>query len=249
MYEFEEKYVLFIDVLGWSSAQSEGSAELSKALSVAQALAEAFEEGCKKVEETGHRATPRFELFSDSMIVTIPYIEGEVYWPEEVLFSICKRIATATLPHGFLVRGGITKGSIFHNAERNICFGPALIRAYELESRVAQFPRIVIDPDLVGFLEIHDNILEDDAKKVGLQRAKSTRKMDDGVSFVDYLAPRLLNSGKVSDHEKIAFESSIRFAKKIANNQHSDPSIQQKYQWYRTYTRAVETDFSVKRIR
>jgi hypothetical protein len=46
---------------------------------------------------------------------------------------------------GFLLRGGVTIGQIVH--EKDVVFGPALNRAYEIESTVAVMPRIVIDTD------------------------------------------------------------------------------------------------------
>lgn len=47
---------------------------------------------------------------------------------------------------GFLLRGGITIGEIVHDGE--CVFGPALNRAYELESQIAKYPRFVLDPDI-----------------------------------------------------------------------------------------------------
>lgn len=40
-------------------------------------------------------------------------------------------------------------------------YGPAIVRAYELESEVAQYPRIVIGHEVVRFLEAHKNNPED----------------------------------------------------------------------------------------
>jgi hypothetical protein len=45
---------------------------------------------------------------------------------------------------GFWIRGGITIGELVHN--NDVVFGPALNRAHELESKVAEYPRIIFDP-------------------------------------------------------------------------------------------------------
>ena len=47
---------------------------------------------------------------------------------------------------GVWVRGGVTVGNILHDDD--VVFGPALNRAYELESKVAKFPRIVLDVEI-----------------------------------------------------------------------------------------------------
>jgi hypothetical protein len=54
---------------------------------------------------------------------------------------------------GLLIRGAITIGDIVH--DDSIVFGPALNRAYELESQQAIYPRIILDPDVGdGFGEL-----------------------------------------------------------------------------------------------
>jgi hypothetical protein len=61
-----------------------------------------------------------------------------------------------------LLRGGVAEGDIIHDEEG--VFGPALIRAYELESRIAMFPRVVVDEPVMridriaGFHFIEDNV-------------------------------------------------------------------------------------------
>ena len=71
------------------------------------------------------------------------------------LFQIASAI------NGFLLRGGITIGSIVHDEES--AFGPGLNRAYQLESQIAKFPRFVLDPTCIeslgdlGELPIEEN--------------------------------------------------------------------------------------------
>src|ERR1700734_1453383 len=51
---------------------------------------------------------------------------------------------------GFLLRGGITVGEVVHDDE--CVFGPGLVRAYELESKKAYYPRFVLDHDVAAEL-------------------------------------------------------------------------------------------------
>src|SRR5260370_5397384 len=46
--------------------------------------------------------------------------------------------------NGFLMRGGVTVGDVIHEDEA--VFGPGLNRAYYLESKIATYPRIMLDP-------------------------------------------------------------------------------------------------------
>ena len=55
------------------------------------------------------------------------------------------RYQIAAALKGFYVRGAVTVGNLFHDAA--CVFGPALVRAHDLELRKAKFPRIILDPD------------------------------------------------------------------------------------------------------
>jgi len=55
------------------------------------------------------------------------------------------RYQIAAALNGFYLRGAATVGNLIHDTA--CVFGPALIRAYELESKEAKFPRIILDPD------------------------------------------------------------------------------------------------------
>ncbi|GAB4212808.1 MAG: hypothetical protein OHK0013_35990 [Sandaracinaceae bacterium] len=89
-------------------------------------------------------------------------------------------------PQGVLIRGAITHGDVF--TDGSTVFGPALVRAYELESGNAVYPRIIVDPELLQFFDDgkfgpahHDHSWESGHVQELLDRA------EDGFWFVDYL--------------------------------------------------------------
>ena len=89
------------------------------------------------------------------------------------------------------VRGGvdIAWGAEIRPGE---LYGPAVIRAYELESEVAQYPRIVIGHEVVRFLEAHRNNSGDDAAiRANQEYARHCLDMlaqdDDGYWILHYL--------------------------------------------------------------
>ena len=87
---------------------------------------------------------------------------------------------------GVLVRGGLTFGKI--SVRNGSIFGPAFIEAYDLESKVAVYPRIVVSPQalgalLAGKLALHaGNSIAHDVKGI----RNLIRQGDDGVWFIDY---------------------------------------------------------------
>jgi hypothetical protein len=85
---------------------------------------------------------------------------------------------------GILLRGGIASGLVLSDPKGNGIFGPALIDAYMLESRHAQYPRIVLHPAL---LELHAISRENGLGIYAEDGVLLTRASEDGFYFVDYL--------------------------------------------------------------
>ena len=56
---------------------------------------------------------------------------------------------------GILTRGGIAIGPTVH--EDDLIYGEGMIEAHNIESTVANFPRIVIDPKVFSCLDVKDN--------------------------------------------------------------------------------------------
>jgi hypothetical protein len=96
--------------------------------------------------------------FSDNVVISLK--------PGKIVASLLLALATmvlATASRGFYIRGGVAVGDIIHDDE--IVFGPGLNRAYELESKLAKFPRVVVDQavldecgEIAGFSSCEDGI-------------------------------------------------------------------------------------------
>ncbi len=95
-----------------------------------------------------------------------------VFWLQRGLLSL-----------GIRTRGGICRGHILHS--RNFVIGEAMVRAYRLESRVAVFPRAVLDEEIIEAL-----VCEPIPEGIAVFRnriAHMIRVDRDGQHFVDYL--------------------------------------------------------------
>lgn len=80
--------------------------------------------------------------------------------------------------HGILIRGGISRGWMMLGSDE--IFGEGMVRSYQLESKIAVFPRIVLDPYLV---------VDDEGKD--LRGFDCPKKTDgDGVVYLDVFRKR-----------------------------------------------------------
>jgi hypothetical protein len=98
--------------------------------------------------ETTHRIHPSVSTFSDHIIASYSISRIEASDGKSKAFTIMFHLsrlvpaAIAALGLGFLIRGGVAFGKLHHSG--GVVFGPALIEAVRLESRIAIYPRIVV---------------------------------------------------------------------------------------------------------
>ena len=94
----------------------------------------------------------KMKIFSDNIIIA-----REVPSEEDLSFLINQMIGVAAcfqfllLGSGWPSRGGLTLGDLY--MDETFVWGSGLVRAYELESKIAVFPRIVIDPNMMEIIK------------------------------------------------------------------------------------------------
>ncbi|NQT26398.1 hypothetical protein HQ585_13680 [candidate division KSB1 bacterium] len=107
------------------------------------------------------------------------------------LLGITASVFYTGLSKGIVSRGSIDVG-IGSDFFKNEIYGPILGRAYELESTMAKYPRIVIGPGLVQYiqaeLENPGNSHENNISKLFARKCKELIIVDkDGVAILDYM--------------------------------------------------------------
>lgn len=142
MPRYEARIILFLDFLGFKEIVEhtrEDAAYLNELLSAIDRLHSIGR------DEADLYRTQCITTFSDSVVLS--YATGE----ESAVFYLLSDVALAVIDlaiRGFLVRGAVTFGELLHT--KKYLVGPAMVRAYELESQVAKYPRVLLDPKLIG---------------------------------------------------------------------------------------------------
>lgn len=142
--------------------------------------------------------------FSDSIVRCTPLDDQQGWRSSQALL---RELEDLTYLQGelaaknILLRGGIAAGRIYVGPMG--IFGPALIEAYLLESKHAQYPRIVLHPDLSNR---HATPGTDGLGIYARDGLRLTRTIGDDFQFVDYLRnfPREVHDYSWSDREEIA---------------------------------------------
>ena len=134
---YERRVVIFYDVLGWQS-HIERAAKTKEDVNLLRRVV------LKMVRAPRMRKDLeiRVSTFSDNVVISQkPGPNTPKLMMQLAIFQLASAVS------GFLLRGGITVGDLIHEDE--VVFGPGLNRAYYLESKIANFPRFVLDPNCI----------------------------------------------------------------------------------------------------
>ncbi|TAE14412.1 MAG: hypothetical protein EAZ47_08440 [Bacteroidetes bacterium] len=151
--KYERRIVLFLDVLGFRKLIEENPKAVGKTnRKVAFILKEFQSFFGKKVPEV-YKTSKKICRFSDSVAISMKTGSNEDFG----LLLDRLRILQAQLLMGEVVlRGGISIGAMVHTSKA--MFGPAFLKAYDLESKKAKYPRIILDDDILKELGNEPNL-------------------------------------------------------------------------------------------
>ncbi|KUH41411.1 hypothetical protein [Bacillus mycoides] len=228
---YEERIIVFIDILGFKNHINQTVQDpsffvkMQNVLNYLSKLKHDNDNGILAQKEIGREVT----VFSDSIVVSYPInLPGSVFY---LLLDIV-HLQLEMLSYGILMRGGVTVGKLCH--DDNIVYGPAMIEAYELESNVAVYPRVVVDKkSFEAAIQYPLN-----PPKQELEHISDLINEDfDGQYYVDFIS----QWQEVEDQDdyfkalgtiKIIIENAI-------HDYQSKPAILVKYQWLKKYFNSV----------
>lgn len=185
-----------------------------------------MDEFYEKMKSTAGPKRVRITTFSDSIVFSCA---ADSEGLTDFRYFLTK-LLVYTSPFKLLIRGGITCGSLVHTDD--LIFGPAMNDAYYLESKVANYPRIVVGEKFEEFIE---ELGEDNLTY--LVKQELIRNENETISYIDCLA---LSTNKVAQNmckadayemllnEKSTIETLIKDA-------HEDPKVASKLEWYVEY--------------
>lgn len=169
--EVKNHIILFLDILGYKNLIqncNDIKAEnlyLCKIHDLMENLSNYIEKRNADVDEKnrGHNLRlSRFKslIFSDNILFFAPYEnETDMYNLYMNLLYGLSEFLVQYAKEDIFFRGAITKGNLYYDDTLHFVFGSGLVRAYELESEVAVYPRVIIDdclnpsPILVGLAQ------------------------------------------------------------------------------------------------
>ncbi len=130
--------------------------------------------------------------FSDCTVISSSEANRDASY--RVIEAACS-LGVRLLEIGLFCRGGVTRGDLFH--QNGIVFGPGMVRAYELESKSAIYPRVIIEDEIA-----EDEKLKSIYHALGGGTAPIRKADGDGLYYIDFYQ-RFIQSSEQSKVDKV----------------------------------------------
>jgi hypothetical protein len=174
---YEERFIAFIDVLGFGALVSASGEDGEGSVATIKRIGDAILCSREELEDLLSGSSDFvFTQFSDSFVISTEAANATERFGLSQFALAVRAVIDCFLGSELVLRGGVSRGKLIHTDK--LLFGPAMNRAYELESRIAGVPRIIFDPN---FPDLHGNMMPVMPEYV----ARDT----DGLFYVDYFTP------------------------------------------------------------
>lgn len=218
--QYARRLVLFIDFLGFKETVEQTVRDPDALRRLIKALRE-----IRKIDDDGASGDHIVTQFSDSIVVSYRVTERSgVFW---LLNSIALAVIELT-NFGYLLRGAVTVGDLYHTSDHVV--GPAMVRAYQMESKEAKYPRVIVDPEVISSARHYRSELHLPEEEEAYVRRFLTPD-DDGRLFVNYISwESVVEVAGIDDDQYPRYLAQI--SKHLDTGLgHQDPRVLEKYLW------------------
>ncbi|MCO5795189.1 MAG: hypothetical protein ACT6R2_14045 [Blastomonas fulva] len=142
---YDKRIILFIDFLGFKEVVERTKTDVDEFSRLIDAL-----ESIGVAGELTTNASQQVTQFSDSLVISYKVSETSgVFWMVNAIALTLIQL----VGQGYLLRGAVTIGKLYHTQRHLV--GPAMLTAYEMESKVACVPRVIFDPKIIKAARRH----------------------------------------------------------------------------------------------
>jgi hypothetical protein len=160
---YQQGIVYFIDILG-----SKNINDFDKKYTINSIFHNILEKNQSMNQLLNHTIYERrIYVFSDCAYIIYHYKENTPENKKEILNLFRTSLYNTSfvilelLKNHVLCRGGVSIGDVYFEKDRNLIFGPAIEQAYFFESKIAKYPRIIINEAWAKkYLEMEQNYYE-----------------------------------------------------------------------------------------
>ena len=158
----------------------------------------------------------KYKIFSDNILICEEIDDKNPQKAVLDVFAIVEKIELFMMKIGALfIRGAVSIDDLHYS--ENFVYGKALLKTYNLESKVANYPRVIIDESIVNIIiDLKIPVLQD----------------NDKLYFYDFLQARINRGGERLSQELATLRGNILVNLKSKN---INPKILEKMEWLINY--------------
>lgn len=143
-YTYQNRLCLFLDILGFSALVKGQDCDV--VYQIIRKIKRELKSSKDYMEKIG--SSPIATTFSDCIVLSVEVKNEDVAEASNILVTATVKMLQDTyLNQAIALRGGMAYGKLYHKGDG--VFGPAMIKAYELESQYADWPRVIFDRSVV----------------------------------------------------------------------------------------------------
>jgi len=211
--DYRERYVAFMDVLGFSQLVSDADHQPHKR-EVILAIIESLRTTLSEIPPTNFR----FTQFSDCIAVSADRSRDGII----AIFSGCAALVTDLLQLGVMLRGGIAVGNLVHTSD--VLFGTGLLSALA-HDRSGGSPRIALQNDVMS-----------DAREWGYDDLTRTDHIDGHpMLHVLWEFENAGTGGAMQPLIRTAAGKIVRHVRGNTSREDLPPDVQAKWTWMGNY--------------
>ena len=222
---FDQHIIAYIDFLGSKERMKEEDSYSS--LFYLKVLLEGIKKKASFIKSINFIDDFTTKIFSDNMVIA-QKINKDILCDQIIsminLLSLLQ--FEAFFQFGFPLRGGITIGEL--SIDDSVVWGTGLIKAYQIENKLANYPRIIVSQEVIDAYKQCQN--------ASINIFAMIKQDKDGYWFVDYLtaAPNL----------KLIPQISASLLQKAKLCVEKDDRVKQKINWIISYFNSYCNEFA-----
>lgn len=201
--QVERRHVLYCDLLGFSNYSLSKSFAPARCLRLFRGLDKMVAQASIDIDPSvpelesqripDYIVKPEATYFSDAIVISTPPTNVDAIWLCEAAAMIQKQICH----HGFLVRGSIVTGDMYHSG--NTLFGPAIARAVALEKRGSPPVIVVSDETLKCFRHARTR---QDTEIVKIRECQLIAHQNSRVPYIDPFSHAKISTNQPIIHDR-----------------------------------------------
>ncbi len=238
---YVDSYVAFIDILGFKEFIKNN--DFKKVNSLFSDINDLRNEALKcfnylkynddiKMKPASNIA---INIISDSIVISFP--KAETNSLATLLYVISFFSFNVLHKYNLLCRGAIAEGDFY--VDQNIAYGPALVKACIMESKLAVYPRIIYTRSTIE--SYMKNIKNEYENNLLIKKCFADYDIEDDLYYADYIKCVLfkfsndVQKNTVESNEVYLIFNSIKKNVEYKLSNETDPHIREKYLYFKKY--------------